>query len=288
MKTDTITYNLAERGRRFRGANRDYAKPANLARLVSVINGGSVQERVKNRDMFGYLGHDVRKWFGLIPPECLLHEGKWICIEPAFVTVSLKSYKDGTVEHVEEFSDSYGGEIAQRMYKSRMGGFSTVIDEAKPDYLGADYVKEPNYTTNRGYTLDGINDEDATLIAEYDDWVSLAFDGVAHYLSDRQQEYQQGYRVILDRVAQLERDLEATELNLQRERKKNEKIQFDSAKHESHIARAIMDSADDFLSAKLDGIPVRKTEVAQRPKRQESSATRLLANHLGKMGRFFG
>lgn len=150
MKTGIIRYNLAERGRQYRGTERNFDIPA----IVRAINSGVTQEKVRHRDMLGYFGHWPRVKFGMNPSEGGIIDGKVIPVEPAMVTIYLKAYDDGTIEHEEEFSDdTLPGMIAQRMYKSKMGGFSSAIDERKPEFFGFDYVTEPNYTTNRGYEL---------------------------------------------------------------------------------------------------------------------------------------
>ena len=43
METPLITYNLKERGRKYRGTDRDY----NIPQLVKYINGNECQEKVK-------------------------------------------------------------------------------------------------------------------------------------------------------------------------------------------------------------------------------------------------
>ncbi len=149
-----IRYNLKERGRQFRGVERNFDIPA----IVAAINSPACQERVKTRGMLGYLGHWVRIRFGLEPPEGGIAQGKAQAVEPAIVTTYLKAYPNGDIEHQTEFLDTETGRIASRMYDSKVGGFSSAIDENKPTFYGFDWVNDPNYSTNRGYrlTLDSV------------------------------------------------------------------------------------------------------------------------------------
>lgn len=154
LKTPVISYNLKERGRHFRGKNRHYDIPA----IVRAINSPETQERIKNRDMLGFYGHWVRIKFGLDPTEGGIDKGRAIAVEPAIVTTFLEAYPDGTVKHAAEFLDTDSGKVAQKLFESKTGGFSSAIDERRPTFYGFDYVLEPNYSTNRGYTLDSVQD----------------------------------------------------------------------------------------------------------------------------------
>jgi hypothetical protein len=159
MKTGKIKYNVHERGRKYHGAERQFDTAA-LARLV---NSPAVQERVKNRDLHGYYGHLIRMKYGMRPPEWIMDGGEQIYIEPALVTTYLHAEPDGTITHESEFLDTVPGQTAARLFSSKAGGFSSAI-KAEPSRAGSvatqfngfDYVLEPNYTTNRGYLLDGV------------------------------------------------------------------------------------------------------------------------------------
>ena len=152
MKTAQIVYNLKERGRSHTGQPRSFDIP----RLVAAINGPACQERVKNREMFGFYGHWPRIKFGMHPAEGGIAGGKAQSIEPALITTSLHAALDGTVEHQAEFLPTQTGQIAAKLYAARTGGFSSAIDQNKPELFGFDYVLEPNFTTNRGYSLDSV------------------------------------------------------------------------------------------------------------------------------------
>lgn len=154
MQTKVITYNLRDRGRQYRGKERHF----NIRAIVSAINGPACQERVKNRDMLGYYGHWPRVKFGMNPAEGGLDAGKPSLVEPALVTTLLRAHEDGTIEHQAEFLDNDPGQVAAKLYSGRVGGFSSAIDQTRPEFFGFDYVLEPNYSTNRGYTLDDVGD----------------------------------------------------------------------------------------------------------------------------------
>lgn len=154
MQTKVITYNLRERGRQYRGKERNF----NLRAIAAAINSPACQERVRNRDMLGYYGHWPRVKFGMCPREGGLDGGKPALVEPALVTTFLRASDDGTVEHQAEFIDNDSGKVAAKLYNGRIGGFSSAIDQVGNQFWGFDYVLEPNYTTNRGYTLDDVND----------------------------------------------------------------------------------------------------------------------------------
>lgn len=153
-ETEIIRYNLKDRGRKFRGTPRNFDIPA----IVKAINSGATQEKVKHRDMYGYYGHWPRVKFGMNPSEGGVVDGKQVAIEPAMVTTYLKAFDDGTIEHRAEFFDTNAGKLAQTLFKRKAGGFSSAIDEIKPEFFGFDYVLEPNFSTNRGYeiSLDGV------------------------------------------------------------------------------------------------------------------------------------
>ena len=167
LKTGRISYSLRDRGRVFRGTPRSF----DTAAIARAINSGETQERVKNRDMHGYFGHWPRVKFGLNPQEGGLANGKPVTLEPALVTTFLSAKDDGTVEHEVEFLDTAPGRAASRMFQSKVGGFSSAIDTKSPQFFGFDFVTEPNFTTNRGYAFDGVEDDSEVVLddaAEYE------------------------------------------------------------------------------------------------------------------------
>lgn len=178
IKTDLIKYNVRDRGRKARGQDRNFDTVA----LAKLINGASVQERVRHGDMHGYYGHWPRQVLGMEPSEGGIVDGKVISIPPALRTIELRADPDGTIYHRAEFLDSNEGKIAAKLFSSKTGGFSSAIDAvpgtnpAVPKgFFGFDYVLEPNYSTNRGHKvmLDGVRagrvTERELLLAVLDD-----------------------------------------------------------------------------------------------------------------------
>lgn len=177
MLTDLITFNVRERGRTARGKDRNFDTVA----LAKLINSASVQEKVKHGDMVGYYGHWPRLKFGMDPSEGGIVDGKVVHIDPAIRTVELNAKPDGTISHRTEFLNTPGGVVAKALYLSKAGGFSSAIvtapntNPAVPTaFEGFDYVKEPNFTFNRGHklSLDSVNeDESEELIVMLDNVV---------------------------------------------------------------------------------------------------------------------
>lgn len=182
IKTGTITFNVRERGRRFRGQDRNF----DTAAMAALLNGNEVQEQVKNGDMLGYYGHWPRVKFGLDLKEAGLAGGKTVNLEPALRTTSIKGYPDGTIEHEVEFLDTAPGRLAQRVWQSKAGGFSSAIHaprrgsmQVPTAFHGFDFVLEPNYTGNRGYVLDSAgNRVDLDTLTEHEQQV---LDDVGEY-----------------------------------------------------------------------------------------------------------
>ena len=158
--TPTIRYNLKDRGRKHRGQERNF----NVKDICDAINGPACQERVSTRGMAGYYGHLPRIRHGMNPMEGVIDGGKYVPVEPAFVTTYLKADYDGNVEHRAEFLDTAAGKLAQKLFDSNMGGFSSAIDTGKPEMFGFDYVIEPNYIGN---SFRGVVMDDASMT--YDD-----------------------------------------------------------------------------------------------------------------------
>lgn len=148
-----VTFNLKDRGRKFTGQDRNF----NIHALMDSINGPACQEKIKTRGMLGYFGHKARLLFGMEPLESGVVGGKYNEVEPALVTTYLEAFPDGTIKHQSEFLDNESGRKAERMYRSRVGGFSGVIDQGKHKFFGFDWVYEPNYSENRPYALDSVN-----------------------------------------------------------------------------------------------------------------------------------
>ncbi len=173
LQTEPITYNVNDRGRQARGVDRHF----DCAVLASIINGPSVQEKVRLGDMFGYFGHWPRIKFGMEPQEGGVVDGVAVSIEPALRTIKLSADEHGNVTHRVEFLDTAEGHKAQALFQSKAGGFSSAIDAVPGStpmipkgFYGFDYVLEPNYTTNRGHraVLDAVAGRDAELLMLFD------------------------------------------------------------------------------------------------------------------------
>lgn len=176
MKTGLITFDAKDRAREHRGEKRNY----DTVTLAKIINGPEVQERVRNRDLHGYFGHYPRVKFGVEPPESVIVNGKLVLLDSAFVTTHLVAHEDGTIEHEAETLENTPGRAVADHFQSKVGGFSGVI-RSRPkngydqpvSFHGFDFVREPNFSKNRPYTLldsaDGIDALDG-------DEVQLVFD----------------------------------------------------------------------------------------------------------------
>jgi hypothetical protein len=147
-----ITYNLKERGRRYTGNERNF----NIKAICDAVNSPATQERIKMRAMVGYFGHKARVLVGLVPTESAIVGGKYNEIDPAIITTHLKAYPDGTIEHQTEFLDTEPGQRAARLHSQKIGGFSSAIDDRQNKFYGFDYVLDPNFVANRGFTFDSV------------------------------------------------------------------------------------------------------------------------------------
>ena len=197
IKTGVIRFNVKDRGRRFRGMDRNF----DTVSLAELLNGDEVQEKVRNGDMLGYWGHWPRVKFGLDVSEGTIVGGKPVHIEPAVRTTYLRAWPDGTVEHESEFLDTAPGRLSGRVYASKAGGWSSAINaprrgsmQVPSSFHGFDYVLEPNFTANRGYALDsagnridpeGLDEADQMVLDEVSQYTALVESTTA--LLDRQQ-----------------------------------------------------------------------------------------------------
>lgn len=279
IKTGRIRYNLKDRGYKAHGTPRNF----NIPVIVNAINSEACQERVKSRSMLGFYGHWPRIKFGMMPMEGGIHGKLAVPVEPAIVTTYLHASADGTVEHEAEFLDeTESGKVAARLFKSRAGGFSSVIDEVRGNFIGLDYVLEPNFRENRGYTLDSAS--------------SMTMDAVDAAIRDEQLH---AMAVVLDSV-NCERELkDATIKRLEEEREQLYSIlaargpeavaTFDSAMaggQKSRIvtldtsrAQAMFAQAERFGSA-----PLQRTAKAIKADAQQSIIERTVSMARGVFG----
>lgn len=154
FRTPIISYNLNERGRNYTGQDRDI----DIEATMRLINSPATQEAVRKGDFNGYLGHVFREKYGLAVPETVTEGGRTVALEPACKTVFLKCLPDGTLQHQQEFMDTASGRVGARIFKSGNWGFSSVFHAPEVNgkrtpvrYYGMDFVRSPNYDTNRGY-----------------------------------------------------------------------------------------------------------------------------------------
>lgn len=266
-RTGVIRFNVRERGRQFRGNDRNF----DTAALATLINGGDVQERVSQGDMLGYYGHWPRVKFGMDVSEGGIVAGKPVSLEPALRTVSIKAFPDGMIEHEAEFLDTASGKLAERLYRSKAGGFSSAIvaprigkSQVPRSFHGFDYVLEPNYTANRGYALDGVNEEDLSdeecaILDEVGQYNSL-LDSTNRILDRIQSDYDR-----LEATAErlLEENVQMQSM-LARKGAASTEVALDGVLDVvSHPVRSRFDAADEFHDAALAGYePEKSSEPA--------------------------
>ncbi|MGP5192892.1 hypothetical protein ACTXJO_04540 [Psychrobacter celer] len=180
-RTERITYNLADRGRKHVGVDRS---DMNIQSMIERINAPDVQELVASGDLYGYYGHEVRARFGMNPPDVWLNPktGENIRIEPALRTIELSADSDGNVTSRHEFLDTDTGKYSERLYTNKAGGFSSAVMRKRgasgkfdvTGFYGFDYVRQPNYNTNRG---NGMFD---SLFWLDEEEAEMAFDSLAN------------------------------------------------------------------------------------------------------------
>lgn len=178
METPLIRYNLKDRGRQHTGQPRNF----DIKAICDVINSPAVQEIVASRGMLGYYGHAPRIRYGMTPVEGGFENGKYKEVQPAIVTTFLRADYNGNVEHQAEFLGTDAGVLAAKLWAGKVGGFSSAIDQGKPDFYGFDYVAQPNFLSNsfRGIAMDDIGGGesltyDAVYVAERVEAESAAF-----------------------------------------------------------------------------------------------------------------
>ncbi|OJU92394.1 MAG: hypothetical protein BGO19_14045 [Acinetobacter sp. 38-8] len=161
-KTKRITFNLHERGRKHSGKDRSNV---DMNEMIRQINSPQVQEMVKTGTLYGFNGHEIRKRYGMNPPDSTVIDGKVVYLERSFRTLECYADKNGNVSHVTEFLDNESGEWARKQYLARIGGFSSAQNYKKAGlglipvgFFGFDYVGQPNYSTNvgDGQLFDGL------------------------------------------------------------------------------------------------------------------------------------
>ena len=226
MQTPLIRYNLKDRGRQYTGQPRNF----DVRLIADAINNPATQEMVESRGMVGFYGHFPRIRFGMNPAEGGIDGGKYVPVEPAFVTTYLKADYDGNVEHRAEFLDTAAGKLAAKLWDSKAGGFSSAIDDRKPAFFGFDYVIAPNYLDNsyRGVVLDDAFGGDTGTLT-YDAVFAAEMDEHAH-----------GMSVLLDSINQ---ERATTASIIERLQLENDELLSMLARVKGGAAARVLDSA---------------------------------------------
>ena len=155
-KTAPITFNLKDRGRQHTGQSRNNV---DIQAWINLINSPKTQESVKNGDLLGYIGHELRVLYGMAVPDMLIDPttNRILEISPAVKTIYLSCDQEGNVTHQQEFLDTPEGQFAKRQYVAQIGKFSAATSKKTVNGLiiptqmhGFDVVKMSNYATNKG------------------------------------------------------------------------------------------------------------------------------------------
>jgi len=266
-RSGKIKFNVTNRGRKHTGQERFF----DTALLANMINSPVMQERVKNGDVLGYLGHWPRLKFGMATCEGGIVDGKAVAIEPAVRTTYIHADPNGEIEHEVEFLDTVTGKMACRLHKSKLGGFSSAITATRAGtkqiptgFHGFDYVYMPNYTKNRGYDmldgviLDGVMMDDINILDELLGEQNFMMESMTAIFDSLQSSFdlqQEAFNNLL-----IERE-ELYSMLLKRDGKEPV-INLDGAMHVMMIdekQESKFDSADEFLTTKLT--PFEKDKV---------------------------
>lgn len=270
LKTEIISYNLKDRLRKHRGQDRNF----DLVAAERLLNSPAVQERIKHGDMVGYFGHWPRVQFGLDPSEGGFVNGKQVSLEPSHRTTYLKAYPDGKVDHQVEFFDTESGKIAQRIWGNKAYGFSSAIDtkrlgqvQVPVGFFGFDFVKEPNFSANRGYAvaLDGVFDSEDVLDAVSER--NAMFEAMNAVLDDANEAHSRTLAT-LDRV--LQENEELMSMLVKRDSAPAEVVLDGCVDLIGGSTRTKFDRADDFLGAAL--VPYEKEGRPESPSKAADKA----------------
>ncbi|MCC8380463.1 hypothetical protein [Xenorhabdus sp. PB30.3] len=164
----TCHFNIFDTGRKYTGKQRGYI----LDNVKTVLNSPEVQERLRLRELVGYVSHGLREMSGkLTLGETLpvqLPNGQMTVVNaiPSNVTIELSIDDEGNLTHTQEILDNDEGCKLLGLHNSRIGGFSWACGGGKlgsntfiNGFYGFDYVHNPLFATNRGYVLDSADDE---------------------------------------------------------------------------------------------------------------------------------
>lgn len=274
VRTGVISYNLNDRGRHFAGQDRK----VDIDATMRLLNGPQVQEMVRKGDIYGYFGHMFREKYGLNVPETAIENGKVVVLEPNVRTVMIKCLPDGTIQHEQEFLNNAPGRIAARLYASKAYGFSSVFHAPEENGLrtpktfhGMDFVKTPNYDTNRGYDsmLDsveagaigslGFAGECAALMDSVEAIIAHS-DAQAAEISEAYLRQCKDNDALVDLNARLMLRLQKAGAGAMLDSIDPVRLQRGAEFMPSH-AKAMLDSADRFMAAELPGLESPPEEV---------------------------
>ena len=298
-ETSKITFNVNDLQRQHTGQRRRYDN-VGLARL---INSPAIQERVKKGDLLGYYGHWPRKKFGMQPREGGMDGAAPISLKPAIRTIFLAADANGNITHQAQFLDTQEGKDAYDLHQNKVGGFSAAmttapkgITEIPVRFYGFDYVLEPNFSGNRGYTL-AFDSVDDPLVQERFDSIDEegepgelihVFDSVedellyqSQIISGLYRQLQGDYRHVLDSVGAMEGRNTELEQTIQALLERQAKQQSHSTSRspifidEQKIAR--FDNASSFFTADLAGVENEDDEAVSAEKDKIRHSKRLFS-----------
>ncbi|MCD9516418.1 hypothetical protein [Photobacterium carnosum] len=162
-----LKFNIFDTGREYTGQQRGYI----LNNVKQVINSPKVQERLRLREMVGYVGHGLREMAGKLTLgekiSVKMANGQMMVVDaiPSNVTIAMSIDDDGNFAHTQEVILNDEGRKLLGLHNSKIGGFSWAAGGGKigsntiiSDLLGFDYVHNPLFSSNRGYILDSADD----------------------------------------------------------------------------------------------------------------------------------
>lgn len=163
-----LKFNIFDTGREYTGKQRGYI----LDNVKQVINSPVVQERLRLREMVGYVGHGLREMAGKLTlgekVSVKMPNGQMMVVDaiPSNVTTDITIDDEGNLTHTQEVLDNNEGQKLLGLHNSKVGGFSWAAGGGKigastiiSDLLGFDYVHNPLFSSNRGYVLDSADDD---------------------------------------------------------------------------------------------------------------------------------
>ncbi len=273
--TKAITYNLAERGRKHNGQDRN---DVDIRSVINAINSEQVQELVQSGDLMGYYGHEIRQRFGMNPPDTWVNpKGETVIITPAIRTISLNADNNGNVTAKHEFLDTDSGNYALRLYKANTGGFSSVIPRTRKanlyhatGFAGYDYVLQPNYATNKGNAqldsiingiylddmqFDSLNACQRTMINQVlENAIACQLDNISTNLQaiDLINHYQQETIHAQNKAIETEQYYQQKRLEYKKRKQQQKEQYYDSLLAESIPFNEISEQWDSFLTVDTD------------------------------------